>query len=102
MENDIFRNEFKTDGELYDASLTRDTQEEAFELYSDILDLLNRYGSVDILDIVCLISHFPAPRNWVYARSHGYDRSDAANFTVRQTNDGNKWGVYLGSPKKLW
>lgn len=75
--------------------LFQEAPEEAFKLYSDILDLLNRYGSVDILDIVCLISHFPAPRNWIYARSHGYDRFDVANFTVRPTDDGKKWGVYL-------
>lgn len=102
MENNIFCKEFKTDGELYDASLTRDTEEEAFKLYNDILSLLNKYATVDIFDIVCLISHFPAPRNWVYAKSHGYDRFDVANFTVRQTDDGKKWCVYLGSPKKLW
>ena len=96
--------EFKTDGELYDASLTRDTQEEAFKLYNDILDWLNRYGSADIFDIVCLISHFPAPRNWTYARSHGYDRSDISNFAIypTATDDGKKWNVYLGNPKNLW
>lgn len=95
--------EFKTDGELYDASLTRDTREEAFKLYSDILDWLNRYGFANISDIVCLISHFPAPRNWVYAGSYGYDRFDVANFAIypTATDDGKKWRVYLGSPKKL-
>lgn len=103
--------EFKTDGELYDASLTCDTKEDAFQLYKDILDWLDRYGFVNLIDIVIirfhqgpfyrLISHFPAPRNWVYAKSHGYDRFDVANFTVRPTDDGEKWCLYLGSPRKL-
>lgn len=102
MKNDIFRKEFKTDGELYDASLTRDTKEEAFQLYKDILSWLEKYASVEIFDIVCWISHFPAPRDWVYARSHGYTRFDVANFTVRPTDDGKKWCVYLGNPRILW
>lgn len=96
--------EFKTDGELYDASLTRDTQEEALQLCNDIVDWLTRHNAASIFDIVCLISHFPAPRNWVYAGSHGYDRSDISNFAIypTATDDGKKWSVYLGSPKKLW
>jgi hypothetical protein len=102
MENDIFRNEFKTDGELYDASLTRNTKEEAFQLYHDIISQLEKYATIDIFNIVCLISHFPAPRNWVYAKSHGYNRFDVANFTIRQTDDCKKWCVYLGNPRKLW
>lgn len=102
MKNDVFHKEFKTDGELYDAALTRDTKEEAFQLYQDIIGKLEDFAAIDILDIVCLISHFPAPRNWVYARSHGYSRFDVANFTVRPTDDGKKWCVYLGSPRKLW
>lgn len=102
--DDIFRKEFKTDGELYDASLIRSTQDEALRLYNDIIDWLSRYNAVSIFDIVCLISHFPAPRNWVYAGSHGYDRCDITNFTIypTATDDGKKWSVYLGSPKKLW
>ena len=102
MKNDVFHKEFKTDGELYDASLTCDTKEEAFQLYKDILSWLEKYAAIDILDIVCLISHFPAPRNWVYAISHGYSLDDVVNFTVRPIDDGKKWCVYLGSPRKLW
>lgn len=94
--------EFKTDGELYDASLTRDTKEDAFKLYNDIVDWLTRFDAVSIFDIVCLISHFPAPRNWVYASSHGYRRFDVANFTVRPTDNGDKWCIYLGNPRELW
>lgn len=96
--------EFKTDGELYDASLTRNTQEEALQLYSDIVAWLMKHNDASIFDIVCLISHFPAPRNWVYAGSHGYDRRDISNFAIypTATDDGKKWSVYLGSPKKLW
>lgn len=94
--------EFKTDGELYDASLTRDTKEEAVQLYKDILNWLEKYSFVCIIDIVGPISHFPDPRNWMYACTYGYDLFDVSNFTVRPTDDGKKWCVYLGSPKKLW
>jgi len=102
LEKNIFCKEFETDGELYDASLTRDTEEEAFQLYKDILSRIEKRDDIDIFEIVCLISLFPPPRNCIYALSHGYTKFDVANFTVRPTDDGKKWCVYLGSPRKLW
>lgn len=85
MKNGVSHQKFKTDGELYDTSLSRDTKEDIFKLYSVILDWLNCFRFVTIFDIVCLISHFPASRNWVYASSHGYSQLDIVNFNVRPT-----------------
>lgn len=94
------KREFKTDGKLYDESLTRKTKEEAFDLYKKIVDRINELGFVTIWDVVKDISKFPEPKNWQYAGTHGWTRSSVMHFTIRELKDG-RWGVYLGNPHVL-
>lgn len=92
--------EFSTDGELYDESLTRKTQEEAFELYKKIIDRIDTFGFVTILDVVCDICKFPRPKNWMYTVTHGWTRKSVIRFSVKKTENG-RYAVYLGNPHKL-
>lgn len=94
------KREFKTDGELYDESLTRKTKEEAFDLYEKIIGHIDKLGFVTIWDVVKDISKFPEPKNWQYAGTHGWTRSSVMHFTIRELKDG-RWGVFLGNPHVL-
>lgn len=91
---------FKTDGELYDESLTRNTKSEASDLLKKIVDRINLLGFVTVMHVAMDISKFPKPKNWQYAASHGWTRSNVEHFTVRELND-SRWGVFLGTPHVL-
>ena len=92
--------EFSTDGELYEKSLTRKTQEEAFELYKKIIDRINILGFVTIVDVVYDICKFPRPKNWMYAGTHGWTRKSVIHFSIKKTENG-RYAVYLGNPHRL-
>ena len=91
---------FNTDGELYDESLTRKAQKDAMTIYEKIIKQINMVGFVTVLDVVCDICKFPAPKNWMYAATHGWTRKNVFHFTIRKTDDG-RYGVYLGNPHRL-
>lgn len=94
------KREFKTDGELYDESLRRNTKSEAFDLFKKIIDHINLLGFVTVMDVVTDVSKFPKPKNWQYAVTHGWTRANVEHFTMRELDDG-RWGVFLGSPHVL-
>lgn len=96
----VKQQEFKTDGELYDESLIRKTNEDAFELYQRIIKEIDTLGFVTVFDVVVIISKFPKPKNWRYAVTHGWTRKSVERFTIRKLDDG-RWGVFLGSPHVL-
>jgi len=92
---------FQSDGELYNASLQRETSEEALELFKRILKRIEENGFITILDIVIFLNEdFQMPRNPVYAASHGWNLNDVTNFYMHKHDNGN-WGVYLGTPRKV-
>lgn len=92
--------EYKTDGELYNESLTRKTQNEAADLYAQIIKQIDLVGFITVYDVVVYISKFQKPKNWEYAATHGWTRKSIERFYVQKTGDG-RYGVYLGSPHKL-
>ena len=92
--------EFATDGELYDESLTRKTQKDAFALLRHILRRINTFGFATVFDVVCLDAGFSKPKNWRYATTHGWTIRSVSQFTINKIEDG-RYAVYLGNPQRL-
>lgn len=89
---------FKTDGEMYDASLTRKTKSQAKNLKEKIEMRIRLFGYIRIFMIVCSFNGFPEPRNAEYAAYHGWTKEDMQKFEIRKNIDGT-FGVYLGTPR---
>lgn len=92
--------EFKTDGELYDESLTRNTYKQAEKLKERIEKRIERVGYLNITWLVVRFSKLPIPKNWTYAFSHGWTKEDIPNFQIKEMKDG-RFAVYVGTPKKV-
>lgn len=91
--------DYKTDGELYDDCLTANSKAQALIIYQGIIDMIDKFGFVTISDIVCQVGK-GSPKNWAYASTHGWSRSDVENFAIK--HDKSKgWQIFLGNPRLL-
>lgn len=91
--------DYKTDGELYDACLTASSKEQALNVYQGIIDAIDHCGFITICDIVNLADK-GIPKNWRYASTHGWNRSDAASFTIKH-DESKGYQIFLGNPRLL-
>jgi hypothetical protein len=91
--------DYKTDGELYDACLTASLEERALNVYRGIIDIIDTFGFITICDIVQLAGE-GVPKNWRYASTHGWSRSDVSGFTIKH-DESKGWQIFLGNPRIL-
>ena len=91
--------DYKTDGELYDDCLTAQSKEQVLGIYQRIIDMIDKFGFVTISDVVCLTKKCGI-KNWAYAVTHGWNRSDIVNFTMKYDKS-KGWQIFLGNPRML-